>query len=63
MLRGRVTINMTAPATSFGCIKLPLASDASIFVNGSHAKPSSLTVSPTWVVGSLQELTFCLKRR
>lgn len=34
-----------------------------IFVNWSHSELSSLTVSPTWVIDSLQELTFCLNSR
>ncbi len=34
-----------------------------IFVNWSHVKRSSLTVSPTWMIDSLQELTTCLNSR
>lgn len=34
-----------------------------IFVKWSYAELSSLTVAPTWVIDSLQELTFCLKCR
>ena len=34
-----------------------------IFVNWSHAELSSLSVSPTWAIDSLQELTLCLNIR
>lgn len=33
-----------------------------IFVNWSHAELSSLPVSPTWAIDSLQELTRCLNK-
>ncbi len=34
-----------------------------IFVNWSHAELSTLPVSPTWSIDSLQELTICLSSR
>jgi len=34
-----------------------------VFVNWSHAELSSLAVSPTWTIDSLQELTLCLNSR
>ncbi len=34
-----------------------------VFVNWSHAALSSLPVSPTWTIDSLQELTICLNVR
>jgi pyrophosphatase PpaX len=34
-----------------------------IFVNWSHTELSSLTVSPTWAIDSLQELTICLNEQ
>ena len=44
-LRGRVSMNSTASATSFGCIRLPLASASSIFAFG-QSSSSAVTTGP-----------------